>query len=269
MIEAEAIIWGLAAATVTGLGYLQARKSGAHTEDEDATPGAPWAWLGLTHRVVVALFGHRYWTVRGLSTTTGLCAAIYGLALLINWDAMHFGQSGYPTIAALVVGFLATLPFLVHLQIQVMRRCLEFASVTGTTWKRNVIPCLLVAIPIGLTIVSLLPVAIVAGMVDSQSFIPKSVIANWVGISRMLLWDWAQPEASGLITVVGIMLNGPAVMWCLYLSSWGSGLALRHFLGPTSPWCTRLEKHPIAVVGGLHASYTFLFVQGIMARLNG
>lgn len=269
MIEVEAIIWGLAASTVTGLGYLQARKSGYHPEDKDVTPGAPRAWLGLTHRIVVALFGRRYWTGRGLGTTTGLCAAIYGLALLINWDAMHFGQSGYPTIAALVVGFLATLPFLVHLQIQVMRRCLAFARVTGTTWKRTVIPCLLVAIPIGSTIVSLLPVAIVVGMVDSQSFIPKSVIANWVGISRMLLWDWAQPEASGLISIVGILLNGPTLMWWLCLSSWGSWWTLRRLLGPASPWRARLEDHPIAVVGGLHACYVFFTTLGIMARLSG
>ena len=266
MIDAEAIIWGLAAAIGTGLGYIQARNVCSPPEGEEVAHGA---WLGLTHRVVVSLFGHRYWTVRGLGTTVGLCGAVYGLALLLHWGTMRFGQSGYPTIAVLAFAFLAMLPLLVHVQVQVMGRCLAGSLLIESKWKSTLILTLLSVTPIALTVASLFPVAVVVGMVDSESLFPRSVLPNWLGLCRMLLWDWASPGANGLITLVGLLLNAPALMWWLYLISWGSWFALRRLFGTASAWGTRLEKHPVAAVGVLHASYAFLFVQGILAGLSG
>lgn len=261
-----AMAWGLAAAAATGLGYYRACGAWRPAYSLPARPSFreyQLACLGLAHALLASLFGCRYWNIRGLGTTAALCWAVYGLAVLVRWNAMSFGESGYPAIAALIFCFLALLPFLVHAILHATRCCLAHGIASVSTWNSHVAAVVIPLFPVAVSLILLLPVAFLAAMADGESLVPRAPLRHWFDLSWMLTLGWAMPGAPGLLSVVGVLLNGPALILWMYLVSYATWAAFRLLIRDAGAHCTLLVRHPMAMLATIHALYAFLLALGL------
>ncbi|MCF6285497.1 MAG: hypothetical protein L3K26_09940, partial [Candidatus Hydrogenedentes bacterium] len=157
----------------------------------------------------------------------GMCGAFYLVAISLLERPLRFGESGYPTIELLVSGVFAALPFLLHGIVHVLRRYLEYAQAARLTSKKKVFLFVLPLIPILAMVISLAPVAILAGMADAGSLIPHGAFELWLELAGMVTVKLALPGTQGIVRVFGVLLNGPAIALWLYLVSYASWLVLR------------------------------------------
>lgn len=201
--------------------------------------------LSFVKDILARTFGSRYWTRRGLGTTFILYWSFVVMYLALEPRPLLVDDA-YASIAVLVAGIAALLPFWLHTLLHSTRIFLEFSE----RYKFNpaVSTALVPVVPVATVVLTTLPVAVLTGMVDAESIVPRNVTIAWISIVEMVFGTWWPPTAPGDFPLILIPLGIPAIALWLFLVSywtWKLHLVAHRALG----WNTRtLTIHQLALV---------------------
>ena len=209
-----ALIWAI----LVGLAYIRAGRTLPKVA-ADGIPDPTPTCLGLAHLLLVSNFGKRYWTWRGLLFTTALCWG-YATVLFASQGPYRFGASGYPVIEYFVLGVMALLPLWVHAIVHTTRVFLDVVGPSESLLVKTAVGVLLPVVPAMTLAITLFPIAVVAGMADAQSFVPRAIGGNWIALVEMATLTWWLPRETGSFPLVFVPLGLPAISCGLHVASY-------------------------------------------------
>lgn len=260
MVNAEWSFFTTLFALLTSAIYYRTVTSGLVASDGHGTHESQTC-LGLARVLVIATFGPRYWTWRGLGTTTALCWGHTLLLLLPMSESRtyRFGSSGYPMIEIIVLVLLGVLPLWVHVVLHTTRAFLDIAIAFECRACRILSTVFLPLVPALMVPITLIPVAIFVGMMDAESIVPRDVGGAWRGMIEMILSSWWAPRQSGIESMVAIPLGLPVIACILYMASYASRRIIYTLIPVSSPMYAIATRYSIETICVLNITYILCF----------
>lgn len=215
MMHIQSVTLAIAWAFLTVFIYYLAQRHDAVTGEPGETPDC----LVFAHLLIAATFGRHFWTWRGFGATTFLCWS-FGSMMLVSEGPFRIGASGYPAIELLALAAFSLLPFWVHGIIHTTRKFLEASAEHQNL--RVAFAVLLPFVPAITLAATLIPVAVLAGMVDAESIVPHDVGGAWISLLDMAAGTWWPLGKSGTLPTLFMPLGIPTISCCLYLASFMS-----------------------------------------------